>query len=216
MPQEFIIGRSSASSIKVPADKEAVSGNHVKITISDNGDWYLEDLNTPNGTYIKDENGDFQRVFNLNIRESDVIRLGNGGVNSFIFTAHRVIEKENSYEYEFRQLKKRLARQREEEAEKEKRIELNGWISKCSGLVVILICGALGYFGNINIDPNVRYVLIACAPVVVGLIFNGDSKKFKALKKRRERILVCPNPKCGKPLTEFDIEQGQCSRCKSK
>ncbi len=214
MAQELIIGRSASSPIKIPANKNGVSGQHVKITVSDEGIWKLEDLHSSNGTFVRDEDGEFNRVFTSQINESDVIRLGNGGANSFIFTAHRAIAPDSPYTYEFKQLRKLLARQLEREHKKEKKIEINGWISKLSGLAVIGICAILGSIKGINIDPNIRYVLIACAPVVVGLLFSGDTKALKALRKKREKLLLCPN--CGLPISEFDIQQGQCSRCKAK
>lgn len=156
----------------------------------------------------------FNRVYSKQILESDIIRLGNGGANSYTFTAHRVLNPDESYAYEFKQLKKLVRLQKEKEEKKEKKIELNGWISKLSGLAVIGLCAIAGSFEGVNIDPNIRYILIACAPVVVGLLFKGDAKSLKILRKKREKLLVCP--KCGRPVSEFDIEQGQCSRCKAK
>lgn len=108
MAQELIVGRSQSSSIKIPAAKDAVSGQHVRITINDNGIWKLEDLKSSNGTYVRDENGEFHRVYNKQIHESDIIRLGNGGANSFIFTARRILALDDSYAYEFKMLRKEL------------------------------------------------------------------------------------------------------------
>jgi hypothetical protein len=212
--KEYIIGRCAASQIKIPADSEAVSSQHAKITIDDNGCWMLSDLHSTNGTFTRDDNGEFQRVFTKQILESDVIRLGNGGANSFIFMAHRVIAPDDTYLYEFKQLRLLLRRQRERESKQEHKIELNGWISKTSGLVIVFLCWLIGMVNGINVDPNFRYLLIAFAPIIVGLIFNGDRKRLIALRKKREHILICP--RCGRPISEFDIEQGQCSRCKAK
>ena len=64
MAKEFIIGSAASSAIPVPATARGVSGQHVKITVSDHGRWQLEDLDSANGTYIKDFNGDFRRVSN--------------------------------------------------------------------------------------------------------------------------------------------------------
>lgn len=214
MATEIIIGKCAGSPIKIPADRDAVSGQHVKITVSDDGFWRLDDLNSTNGTFIRDENGDFHRIYTRHIQESDIIRLGNGGANSFIFTAHKALHPEDNYTYEFRQLKKQLLIQKEKEAKKEKRIELNGWLAKLSGLGMIALCAIIGSINGVSINPDTRYILIASAPVVVGLLFNGDAKSLKALKKKREKVLTCP--KCGRPVSEYDIEQGQCSRCKAK
>jgi hypothetical protein len=212
--EEYIIGRGAESRLTIPVDREAVSSQHAKITIDDNGSWLLTDLRSTNGTFVRNDDGEFQRVYAKQILESDVIRLGNGGANSFIFMAHRVIAQDETYLYEFKQLKLALRQQRERESKQEHKIEMNGWISKTSGLAIVFLCWLMGMAKGINVDPNFRYLLIAFAPIIVGLIFNGDRKKLIALRKKREHILICP--RCGRPIPEFDIEQGQCSRCKAK
>lgn len=214
MATEVIIGRSSASPLKVPEDKVAVSGKHVKISVHDNGDWRLEDLQTPNGTYIRNDKGEFDRVYEKNITEFDVIRLGNDGANSYVFTARRAIFPEESYRQEFRHLKKILDKSKSEEAKKERRIEINGWVSKFSGITGIIVLFLFGHIMGIDISPNIRVGVAAFAPVLVGLFFNGDKKNLKILKKTREKFMVCPH--CGRRITEFDIEQGQCPKCKAK
>lgn len=214
MEQEFIIGRNPSSPVKVPLDRDAVSGTHAKITITDTGTWQLEDLNSSNGTFVRDENGDFHRIYNKVIKEWDIIRLGNGGANSFVFTAGRVLHPDGSYASDFKRLKHLLKEQKAAETAKEKRIELNGWISKSAGVVIYICCVLFGKVLGLDIPPDARYLLIAFAPVLVGILFNGEAKSLKKLRKKRERILVCP--KCNRPLSEYDIEQGQCSRCKAK
>jgi pSer/pThr/pTyr-binding forkhead associated (FHA) protein len=214
MGKEYIIGRCAASQIKIPIDREGVSSQHAKITINDKDNWMLEDLQSTNGTFLRNESGEFKRVYTKQINESDVIRLGNGGANSFIFMAHRLISSDDTYQYEFKQLRLLLRQQREQESKQEHKIELNAWISKASGLAVVALCWLVGMVDGINVDPNFRYLMIAFAPIIVGFIFNGDRRKLRVLRKRREHLLICP--KCGKPIPEFDVEQGQCSRCKAK
>lgn len=214
MAQEFIVGRNPLSPVKVPVDKDAVSGKHAKITITDTGVWELEDLNSSNGTFVRDKDGEFYRIFTKQIKEWDIIRLGNGGANSFVFTAGRVLHPDDSYASEFRQLKHLLGEQRAAEETKEKRIEINGWISKSAGVGIYICCVLFGKMSGIDIPPDIRYLLIAFAPVLVGVLFNGEAKSLKRIRKKREKILVCP--KCGRPLSDYDIEQGQCSRCKAK
>lgn len=214
MSQEFIIGKSPASSIKVPADRLGVSGRHAKITITDSGKWELLDLDSTNGTFIREDNGEFTRISSRSITECDVIRLGAKGADSFTFMAHRVTEPGDSYGYEFRQLRRKQAELAERASKLEKRISTVGWISKCSGIAAFVIITYIAKFTGIDIDPNVRYMVIAMAPPIVGLFFAGDAKAVKALRKIREKLLVCP--KCNRPISDYDIEEGQCSRCKAK
>ncbi len=208
--KEFIIGRGAEGMVVIPEGKKSVSHNHAKITINPDGTWILEDLKSANGTFIRNNNGDFRRVSRLQITPDTTIRLGTGDTFGFTFMAHHVIaDSPESYEYEFRQLSKAMELQLEAEHEKEKVIERNGWIAKCSGLLLVLPCMLLGG----GIDPTTRYILIAVAPVLVGFIFKNDMPRLKAIRKRREKVIVCP--KCDRPLSEFDVTHKQCSRCKA-
>lgn len=209
MAQEYLLGRSHSETVKIPSTKVSVSGTHAKITVSDNGTWELEDLNSPNGVYIRDENGDFQKVFKKQINESSIIRLGKGGADSFVFTAHRILCSDDSYSYEFHQLRKQLKMQLEEEAKQEKKVSLHGWITKLSGIIAI----GLTYVISKDMDPLVRCSITGAMPAVLGLAFIGDGSVTKSLKKQRTKLLRCP--KCGHPISDFDIENRQCSRCKA-
>ena len=99
MSKELLIGRSPLSVIPVPSDKVSVSGAHVKIIVKDNGDWELEDLNSGNGTFVRDHNGNFQRVYKKHIEEKTIIRLGKEGHDSFVFMANRSLASDASYSY---------------------------------------------------------------------------------------------------------------------
>lgn len=213
---EYIIGRASSDGmVKVPATCDRVSGTHARITVDDYGTWTLEDLDSKNGTFVRDDNGEFQRVYRKQISKKTVIRLGSGGSGCFVFTAGHVQAPEpDNYEYEFHQMKKLLRAQQDKEQKKEKAIERNGWIAKFSGFGVIGICALLGSIKGVDIDPTMRYILISSAPVVVGLLFKGDAAALKSLRRKRDKIIVCP--RCERPLSEFDVEHCQCSRCKAR
>lgn len=219
MSQEYIIGRKSDSAVAVPADKLGVSSEHCKITVDDNGNWSLTDLKSANGTFIRDENGNFQRVYTKSIGRNTVIRLGQQGHNSFTFMANRVDAPANSYEYEFLQLKKLLARQAEEEEAMEQRNARNMKIVKLASPIAMGLCIAAQYsIPSIKNDANLNLWIsrgaMALAPVVIGMFFGIDARGMKSLKMKRLRILTCP--KCNYPVSEFDIQNMQCSRCKAK
>lgn len=219
MAKELIIGRGSQSPVPIPADKVEVSGSHVKIKIDDNGRWEIEDLDSPNGTFIKDGNGIFQRVFKKNISEDTVIRLGQEGNKSYVFMAHRAISPDDTYEYEFRRLKKLLKNQIEEEEALEIRNARNMNIVKASAPLALGLCIAAQYIipglkNNSDANLWISRIAMAVAPVAIGMFFGIDTKSIKALKQKRQRVLTCP--KCGYPVSEFDINNMQCSRCKAK
>lgn len=218
MAKEFIIGREASSAIPVPADRTAVSGTHVKISIADNGQWHIEDCGSSNGTFVRDSDGNFQKVFKKVIDENTVIRLGRQGHNSFSFMAHRVLEP-TSYTYEFHQLKRILNDQIEEEEKLEKRNRRNMNIVKTASPAAMMLCMGLQYIvPSLKNDPSanlwISRIAMAVAPFAIGLFFARDSTGVKALKQRRMKLLTCP--KCGFPIAEFDIHNMQCSRCKAK
>lgn len=211
--EEYIIGRNAQSAVKIPEDKVGVGTKHLKITVAEDGSWILEDLDSANGTYVRDESGDFHRIFKKQIKQSDIIRLGPGGANSFTFMANRVLNPSN-YQYEFKHLKHTLRNLKETEEKEEAKIRINGWITRSAGIVIAIICVILEKAGIFTIDPNYRYFFIAGGPVLAGLFFGDQAKKLRALRNKRVKFMVCPC--CGKQISEFDIEEGQCSRCKAK
>lgn len=219
MAQEFLIGRSPSSPVKVPADRTSVSGAHVKITIHDNGEWELEDLNNVNGTYLKDDNGNFQRVYKKRINENSIIRLGGENYSSFVFMAHKALGQEDGYNYEFGRLKKQLKEQQNLEDEFEKRSARNMKIIKLASPLSMVLCVIAQYIipglkNDSELNLWVTRIVMAAAPYALGFFFNNDRNVLKALKLRRQKVLTCP--RCQQPLSEFDIQNMQCSRCKAK
>ena len=54
--KEIILGREGNQPFKIDKEINGVSRQHAKITINDSNVWYLEDLDSSNGTFIRDEN----------------------------------------------------------------------------------------------------------------------------------------------------------------
>lgn len=217
--KEYIVGRAPSSVLAVPAEKTSVSGEHVKITVTDSGQWEVEDLGSANGTYFKDDNGVFQKIFKKVIKENTILRLGQEGHNSFLFMAHRVTAPDSNYNYEFNQLRKALKRQLAEEEEMETRNARNMQIVKLASPIALVFCVLAqftipGLKDDANLNLWISRGAMAVAPVVIGMFFGIDTRKVKALKQKRLRILTCP--KCGYPISETDIHQMTCSRCKAK
>ncbi|MDR0895741.1 MAG: FHA domain-containing protein [Prevotellaceae bacterium] len=208
---EFILGRKGTQPFKIDAACEGVSEKHAKLTIEGEV-WTIEDLDSTNGTYIRDQSGEFRLISKKKISENSIIRLGRGGYRSYTLMAHRVMAKEGDYSYEFDVLRKMYSSQAEQEAKQEKVNTRNGWIAKCSGVVAILLCSFVGLF--VTIGSGIRYFAIAFAPIIVGLLFRNDNAKLKKMRERRRNFLVCP--KCKRPLSDFDIDNLQCSACKAK
>lgn len=74
----LVIGRQGASShpdIAVPPDQDTVGRTHAELTVSDNGACYIVDLDSANGTFLK-EAGKWKRVKQAALDLGSEIRLG--------------------------------------------------------------------------------------------------------------------------------------------
>lgn len=76
--QLLVIGRQSATShpdIAVPPDQDTVGRSHAELTVSDNGACYIVDLDSANGTFLR-EAGKWKRIKQAALDLGSEIRLG--------------------------------------------------------------------------------------------------------------------------------------------
>ena len=76
--QLLVIGRQSTTShpdIAVPPDQDTVGRSHAELTVSDNGACYIVDLDSVNGTFLK-EAGKWKRIKQAALDLGSEIRLG--------------------------------------------------------------------------------------------------------------------------------------------
>ncbi len=76
--QLLVIGRKSTTShpdIAVPPDQDTVGRSHAELTVSDNGACYIVDLDSANGTFLK-EAGKWKRIKQAALDLGSEIRLG--------------------------------------------------------------------------------------------------------------------------------------------
>lgn len=208
----FTVGRMGDQPFTITAN--GVSAKHAQITITDDNRWHIQDLGSTNHTYVRDAEGNFYMIDNMDIREDTVIRLGTGGHHSYTFMAHRLIAAPDDYSYEFKRVKKLRQRLTEEEKHIGDTINTHSWITKFSGLALLLIIALLDMIIHLPQNPYIRYLAIALAPAITGVLFKDDKKTLNEAREKRQKLLVCPH--CGRPLTSYEIDQMQCSACKAK
>jgi len=81
MPEHLevlVVGRANARSqpdIEVPASEDTVGRRHAEITLGANGDCYLVDLGSANGTYV-DKGGSWKKIQQSAVTPDTPIRLG--------------------------------------------------------------------------------------------------------------------------------------------
>lgn len=207
MSRQIVIGKDGEQ--KFPIINAGVSRQHARITITGN-EWILEDLNSTNGTYIRDKDGNFERVLTKRINEDTVIRLGDSSLNGYTFWAHHVLEEDpNDYAYEFCKIsqlytmlfeKRRLFIEVTQKKIRNKRI-LVGLSGPLLSLIIIVLF-------------EIRFGYMLISPITLILQqFIPQRINTEEIDRKIKNVTVCP--KCGRPLSEYEIKSQQCMSCKS-
>lgn len=206
----------------VPEDCSTVSSPHAKLTIHNNGVWQLEDLNSKNGTYVRNTEGEYERVFNVQITPDTIIRFGVAGHMSHSCWACHIKSwyegNKDNYFYEFDRIQQMAAKYNEAVSRQEAINERHNWIatfSSMGGMVIFMIISAFSKKDGISSnDMILRMMIMSALPPLVKACFSKDGKKLKALRLKRAALLTCP--KCFMPLTDIEIENRKCNKCKAR
>lgn len=206
---KIIIGKQGDQ--KFPIKNAGVSRQHASITI-EGGHWILEDLDSTNGTFVRDDNGLYQRVSRVEIKEDTMVRLGDESSNGYAFMAHHVEEDDpENYAYEFA----RLAEWRDRFKKERERCQA---AQRNRGLVQILISVvviAVSYMPFLSEQPRLQLMVMRIGMLLppVYIFFASGKNKMQRIYDRQQRILVCP--RCGRPLTDYEITKQMCMTCKA-
>ncbi len=193
-------------------DRSGVSRRHAMVTIDDDGVWWLKDLGSSNGTFIRDNNGELCQVSEVAINEMTFICLGPDNANGCCFYARQLFGAEDfTVEFEY------LSEVEERFTLQEERTDALGSVIRYSiGLVsaVALIVSLL----PLNLGGDWKLVLLRIGSFLTTLmsfVFDANKRK-KRISKARNKFHHCPNPECTHTLSTNEIHQMQCSRCKAK
>ena len=214
--QEIIVGREGTQPFKIEESCSWVHREHARITINDSGHWVIEDLKEGlgNGVYIRNAQGGFDKEIKQTITPNTVVRLGKEGKQSYTFMAQRVLNTTSSngdYDADFRVVKRLNAELEEEEERLEAKMRRNQMIkSVVPSVGMLLLMLPMDRIGN----PFWVRGLIAILSIGCLWIFRKDPDKMKEFRRKKENLLVCP--KCGRPMSKYDIKMCQCSYCKAK
>ena len=212
--KEVIIGKEGTQKFAINSTR--VSRHHAKITVTDTGEWVLEDLNSANGTYVVDRNGNLIQIKRVVIKEFTRIVLADQTSMGFTFYAHHILEDDpHDYRQEFRHVLRIHDRALREKAQIEVQLQrkgmmryLPGLLSASAGLVLTLL---------LPLNQKVYGVAVTavCTAILQTLInvYIGRDSKLKDFGARYSDKLTCPC--CSKPLTEIEFKNQMCSRCKA-
>lgn len=218
MAQEFIIGRQGNQTFPIADTYQGVSRKHARLTIADDGQWWIENISGAkgNGVYLKTGPDRFERVEKRRISEDTIIRLGEGTHLSYTFMAHRVIGRPGDYSYEFQALRKRFSQYKqamqdlEDENKKRQKTVVNIRIYSMVIGVVLTVIMCLNKVNLMGASPLIFCSLIA---TMAGQAFGPKPDKMRKLSQIRQAEFVCPV--CGNPMTDMAINNLRCQACKS-
>lgn len=211
----IILGKEGNQPFKINADANGVSRRHAQITITDGNDWYIEDLNSTNGTYIRDEvtGCKIPVAGKKRITPMTFIFLGPDNSRGCCFFAKQA----DSYgdfteEHIFLQSKnEELDRKSKELDNKIKKIRLIG------PFVLIISVFAITGIPAISslLGENAMTIRLILSPLsgIIPVLYDGSARK-KELQEERELWNYCPNPCCSNKQTSKEIRDMKCSKCK--
>lgn len=191
--------------------QQGVSRNHATITIDDNNRWTLTDLNSSNGTFVRDDDGHLRRVSQVEIDEMTFISLGPYNAMGCGFYARQVLGQDNFLpEMQFIHGIDEEADRKLEKAEKT--IRYMRFINPAvTLLLVILTLEPVGIF-----NPHDGFMVFRVGMLVSSFalaLYDGQGIK-RRIVKWRDRFHQCPNPQCSHYLSITDVRQMMCSRCR--
>lgn len=209
----ILLGRQGNQPFKIDDNADGVSRQHAQVTITDNDEWYLEDLGSSNGTYIRDENtGEMILVKGKRrITPMTFIFLGPDNSKGCCFFA-----KQADRYGDFTVERQYLVSKDEELTAKKKQIEkLNSNLTLIKTILPFIIFGLSLVLvpGAGTLQMLIRMGASAIPSALIQILYNPKVKENE-IKDLREKFSHCPNPCCSNKQTVKEIRNMRCSKCK--
>lgn len=211
---EYIIGKEGTQ--RFPIKNSRVSRQHARLTITDDGKWILEDLNSTNGTYILNDNNELVQIKRLEISEFTKIVLADQTAMGYTFFAHHVIEEDpNDYRTEFR-----YVMQIHDAAIQEKQmLDKKSKNKKLIKYLPSILSSAIGLILTLLLPMEQKILAVSATAVVTALLTTyinmkaDNNDELKHFSNKYLQKLTCP--KCGKLLNESEFNNQMCAACKA-
>ena len=204
--KQILLGTEGNQPFKIT--QQGVSRQHARITINDDGVWTLEDLNSTNGTFIRNEEGEMRRVGTLVINPMTFICLGPNNTNGCSFYATHLINPDDfikEFQY-LNQLEDKFDAQEEHADKRARTVRML--------IAIVSFIALVGSFVVSHGPLQVGLLRVGTAVSLLSTIFFSPNEKKKMLQAEREKFHACPNPKCSHIMKSRDIRMMQCSKCK--
>ena len=210
----IILGKEGNQPFKI--ENGGVSRRHAQVTISDDGEWILEDLGSSNGTFIRDEkDGKLVRVGNVKLTPMTFICLGPDNSKGCSFYARQILpENYNNFNEEYEYLRGIMEKYDDKLEKVDKNMRRVKWVSLIVNLLIIILSIVLEHL--LPEKPGMNFWLLRGGTILtstIALLYDGSAIK-KKIEKERMRFSHCPNPKCDHILKAADVMNYKCPKCK--
>lgn len=210
MKNKIILGTQGTQPFKI--EGSYVSKQHAEIIIDDNDIWTLRDLNSTNGTYVRNEDtGELMRISNVVITPMTFICLGSELSLGCCFYAKQAVKYGDFSEELLYMRRKEISFDEEEERLKKKNNIVNIAARIGVGALVLGLTFLITRNGS-ELVTLIRIVLTGCATYIVPFFFDVNKYK-KQINSKREHFRKCPNPMCSHTLTSKESLSMYCSKC---
>ena len=218
----LIVGREGNQPF--PILEEGVSRQHLQVTVPDrmDGVWSVKDLGSSNGTFVQQKDGTFVRMTGIRqLSWNTVIRMGPDNMYGRTFWLCQLTQTDpNDFSLQFTELNRQL---NAFSAEKQRRIEKQEDERKkavYTRVIISLSILALAFIlpeiiPGMNDKAAMTFRIVGMGISGPILLLLGIRKKKDDMSKDYKTVFRCPNGKCGRPLSEYDIRRGQCPACKA-
>ena len=205
-----------------------VSRQHAKVTIDEQNQWFIEDLGSANGTFVRRESdGTLVRVGKLQITPLSYICLGPDNAHGCRFYARQVLpDNAGRFNDEFVYMNEKMDIYEEKIKKVERTHKFFKYVIFFVNILVIIVSIAgpkiiLKTDDNgipvplIDSETNFWLLRICCFTSIAIYTFFDPQKLYKRIEQQRRKYSQCPNPDCGHVLSSFDVREYQCPRCKN-
>lgn len=214
--KRFVLGRGGTQPFPIADSKTRVSREHALLTVSDDGRWILEDLDSANGTYIVDENGELIKIKKVAIQEFTRIVLGDQTKMGFTFLAHHVIEDDPSdYRREFRHVMDIHSQALRDKAAIDDKGQKKANMKYLPSVISALIGLSLTFILPSDMKPYSMSLTLIFTTILTVIVNKAaaNNKDLKHFNSHYGKLLLCP--KCGRLLTENDFNNQMCCACQA-
>lgn len=208
--KRYIIGRNPECPFPIPDTATAVSRQHAVVTIDDNGNWMLEDMNSGNGTFVRGDDGKLTMVSRVSITPDSFIVLGAENIRGCSFYA-RHLTTPNSYTDDFYYIKDKKQHFINRIKKQERTTKYIKWST-----TIISALALLGSMFFTHPQDTILFLrLSSLVTVVTGLAYDPVNSR-KRIKEQEALFMQCPNPNCHNTLSDNDVKNMHCPRCKAQ